>query len=1132
MGVSLECGELYPTLQDRVIRQIREALEHRSDPVRDQVLVVVPTRAMRAALLRSYAAENSAGYYGLNLMSINHLAIRIVLDTMESQKTLVSDSIFFPFALYNIAVTHKLEPFRSFRICQALYQSIRDLIDGGLNAELLREALEEAHQDPSISIHLDFQELNALQRIYSRFETFLQEHRILNLQTSASTAFPQAASWARTKRISSVFIYGFYDATQTQSDVMEEVIRGTIENNGRARIFFPFPVHDTTVEHPAQYAQPFFDRMYSLTSRFGGEVFCHEKRVPLASADLDTALFKDEGLKQKERARVDFFSSAGPYDEAWAVAKKILDLVRNHGASFDQILVMTRTLEDPLPLIRVFEENQIPSNLVRGTTLAHDPYARFSSLVLRARQSRLNAATLFEFLSSPFVAKTGYKDIRNVKDLMERLYIRNWDDWDRLKPLLTDQPLPSLLEEEVHENEEKRQAWHSTARSLMSLRQLLSQIPEKASLPTFAKALITALNSLSVENKNEPRESVTVKTTAKKKKKAGQLALQFEETDSVRLQKEHINPVFQPVIDLLQKLSDYALLDSLEITISEFAHVLELYLKQTTIDTDQGQIQGVQIGDIMQTRGLTADYVFLLHLNREIFPRRQFEDPFLPDKTREMLRDLTGAGPSPVSIRFTQNSRLFPLKEGNEEELLLFSIALRSAKQHLFLSYQRADAQGRKQTCCAYLDESLRLLTGKTSEENPAVRVIPKQLEAKLFEKQTLRQEILPTMAECSALADWFAPEEVLLHTHRLPAEFAKQSLHFARRMNSYDLDEAFTVDGCLEKQGDVWRSLLQQRDADHLRLSYSKLKTFMICPFQFFGTAVLGLEESPKEIDNEEQDLDPLTKGILAETVVKEAIKEIKQSAISIPEAVRKAADDLRKKYINVFPPLILNLYIRKFQTGAENLLKYLQAEGYDLKLSLTPGLENKETVELVKRETNEYGFPVIVSGILDLITYKAGGKHGLISDLKWGGSRTANTENMMHSFGELQFCLYPAMHEVSSGEFLPFRYFRLNMFEQFGDPRNTELELQKLNLPFDSMDKALRVFGGKSTSAETYESENQFLKTRNCGIEMLKGKFRILKDPSGPFSECKYCSYTQLCRRTHAATLLRRRMASVEDK
>ena len=86
MGVSLECGELFPTLQKRVIAEVRETLQNRADPLSDQILIIVPTRAMRAALLRSLAADNSNNFYGLNLMSINHLAIKIVLDTLQSSK--------------------------------------------------------------------------------------------------------------------------------------------------------------------------------------------------------------------------------------------------------------------------------------------------------------------------------------------------------------------------------------------------------------------------------------------------------------------------------------------------------------------------------------------------------------------------------------------------------------------------------------------------------------------------------------------------------------------------------------------------------------------------------------------------------------------------------------------------------------------------------------------------------------------------------------------------------------------------------------------------------------------------------------------------------------------------------------
>lgn len=1138
MGVSLECGELFPTLQKRVIAEVREALQNRADPLSEQILIVVPTRAMRAALLRALAADKSENFYGLNLMSINHLAIKIVLDTLQASKILISDSTFFPYALYNIAVKQKLEPFQSFRVCQALYQSIRDLIDGGVTADLFRDALEDAKREPEIAAGLDFQELGALQRIYSRLETFLHEHQILNLQTAASQAASQAAKWAHAKKISSLIVYGFYDATQTQCDVVEELTRAVSENGGSTQIFFPFPVQDLKVEFPAGYAQPFFERLYSLTTRLSGEFHFHQSRTPLASANVESVMFSGADLPDKASAGVEFLSAAGPYDEAWAVAKRILHLVKDKGASFDQILVISRTLDDPLPLMRVFEENRIPCNLVRGSTLAEVPYARFASLLLRARQARFNATTLFEFLSAPFIKRTGFKDLRNISDLMERLFIRNWDDWDRLKPLLQNDPLPRLLHELIHNDEQKRESWKYTARSLLNLRRVLDRIPETASLPQFARALIQVLDAFT-----KPEEPLELEKTSVKEEPSGQvkngkvrnnpnqLSLSFDsgsaESKQIRSDQKPMPPAMQAVVNLLRKLADFSIFGATEITQSEFAHLFELYLKQTSVDCGIEQPQGVTIGDVMQLRGVTADYVFLMHLNREVFPRRLNEDPFLPDNARQMLINLTGAGPAVK--RASNQSRLFQLKDGGEEELLLFAMALRSARERLFLSYQRADAQGRKLTCSAYFDEVLRMLTNKTSEENPAVCVISRQLETKIMHYGTPRAEILPTLSECSALADWFSSEEVLDHTHQLPPEFSQQAMIFARRMNSYDMNEAAILDGCIQDPARLWSAVLKSRGMDYLRLSYSTMKSFFICPFQFFGTVVLKLEESPKETENDEQDLDAMTKGILAETVVKGAINSIKNSQCSIHQAVQEAVAQTREKYRDVFPPLILNLYMKKFQNAAENLLQYLQSEGYDLKRSIVPEFEDKETVELLAADTNELGFRVIISGVLDLITFKAFGGDGLISDLKWGGSRTADTPNAMHKKGELQFCLYPAMYEVSSGEHLPFRYFRLNIFEQFGDPNQIEKKLR--NLGVGEPDRVMRYFGGAADHAKTYLQEEQFLKTRNCGIEMLKSQFRILKDPGVPYSDCKYCSYTQLCRRSHASTLLRTRMAVLSE-
>ena len=87
-------------------------------------------------------------------------------------------------------------------------------------------------------------------------------------------------------------------------------------------------------------------------------------------------------------------------------------------------------------------------------------------------------------------------------------------------------------------------------------------------------------------------------------------------------------PAMQAVINLLRKIADFSTFGSTEITLPEFAHLLELYLKQTSVDPGIEHLQGVTIGDVMQLRGVTADYVFLMHMNREVFPRRLNEDPF------------------------------------------------------------------------------------------------------------------------------------------------------------------------------------------------------------------------------------------------------------------------------------------------------------------------------------------------------------------------------------------------------------------------------------------------------------------------------------------------------------------------
>lgn len=89
---------------------------------------------------------------------------------------------------------------------------------------------------------------------------------------------------------------------------------------------------------------------------------------------------------------------------------------------------------------------------------------------------------------------------------------------------------------------------------------------------------------------------------------------------------------------------------------------------------------GVQTLGVTQARGLTFDHLFLLGLNRDVFPRVVTEDPLLPDRVRMALLPVLPD---------------LPVKAlGHEEERYLFAHLLGAARE-VTLSWQAADDDGR-----------------------------------------------------------------------------------------------------------------------------------------------------------------------------------------------------------------------------------------------------------------------------------------------------------------------------------------------------------------------------------------------------------------------------------------------------
>ena len=109
---------------------------------------------------------------------------------------------------------------------------------------------------------------------------------------------------------------------------------------------------------------------------------------------------------------------------------------------------------------------------------------------------------------------------------------------------------------------------------------------------------------------------------------------------------------------------------------------------------------GVQVLSVMEARSRTFDHLYLLALNRRIFPRRADDDPVFPSAARQALAPLLPEIPVPDRARL--------------EERYLFAQIVASAPE-VTLSWRTVDAEGRPLNRSAFVERLI--LEGRLAEE-------------------------------------------------------------------------------------------------------------------------------------------------------------------------------------------------------------------------------------------------------------------------------------------------------------------------------------------------------------------------------------------------------------------------------
>ena len=794
-------GPFHPYLETALVEEI---LKYKNPDPLCPLLILVPSDALRRRLKVLLTRERSLSFINLQLLTFHQLSLRLFSEANGAQAPALEEDLFLEEALRQII--RKGQPgTRAFAGieeraggCGALWQTLRDLRDGLVDPAIALEALREGHFAQRTSQRTS--DLLALLQTVLNFcaEKNIQDHSALD-----KAATRRASESRLLKQFRQIFYYGFYDLTQIQLDFFHAV-----SQHHPTTLFFP--QLSTPSPHDGwNFAARFYQRFVQGRGGIDATRNLVDEPDQRNNWPLTFGIFDQDPQRQYRPLpinwRCQIFNAFGIHDEINAVAKEILHLVDDEGMTLDQIGVVGRSLDGYGATIKeVFAQHQIPITGGIEEPLVQYPLTKAAILLLNLPAKDYLRSHVIDLLSSAYFQLNAVAnestDLRpDLWDLATRelAICKGLKEWQRLNRYTVN----DLILSQPSNDEETRKITITAAQ---------------------LRALVNILNGLADDLSHLPAQaSWSLYATAWKALLKKYLAIASEPTPDS-------NVTHTIVCDqIVSTLDQIARLDAVEprVLLREFSQTFQHWLERGTIVATHQNVQGVAVSNATAARGLNFRSLFIVGMNEGIFPRTVREDAFLRDRDREVLeRDL--------GYKVSQKLAAF------DEEKLVFTLLVNSARERLYCSFQRSDESGRVLAPSWYLTELKRALGGKQIVEDTIPRSITHKAECKPFDREAL---LLPEELAIRLSLSGKESTSLIEGAALSPALF-KQGLKTIDRID-LSTERLGVYDGMIESPAEYWRHLSQRG------ISPTGLELYARCPFQYFARQVLGLErlETPE---------------------------------------------------------------------------------------------------------------------------------------------------------------------------------------------------------------------------------------------------------------------------------------------
>ena len=677
-------------------------------------LIIVPDQFTMQTQKDLVMRSDRGGILNIDVLSFGRLSHRI-LEEVGTKEMPVLDDTGKSLVLQKIAADLKeqLPAMGSLLHKQGYIHEVKSAISEfmqyGISTQDMDKLIASAEKRGALAM-----KLRDLKTLYRGFQDYIRDHFI----TTEETLDVLRRSLAKSKILpDSVVVFdGFTGFTPIQNRLIQElmcvcaetIVTVTIgaeedpyQPDGEQKLFHLSK--KTVADLVKLAAEAEVERGEDVFVKGGINRFTQAPALCYLEQNLFRYQYEPYTEKQQELC---MFEALSPREEVHQTALYIRNLIREQEFNYRDIAVVIGDLEGYASYVETeFGQLEIPCFLDRTRGIVLNPMIEYIKSALQLYIKDFSYDTVFHFLRSGMV-DISREEIDELENYVICTGARGYRTYSRLFTRRTEEMQQGRGQEDIERTEETLERLNRIRQQFADTVEILHMAP-RAKAGEYVDHLYDFLEQNQVQQKLLNYQQ------------------QFEQEGDLAKAREYAQ-IYRLVMDLLDQI--YELLGEEEISLQEFADILDAGFGEITVGTIPQNVDRIVVGDMERTRLKQVKVLFFLGVNDGNIPKNASKGGIISDMDREFLIESgTEMAPSPRQQMYIQRLYLY--------------LNMTKPSQRLYLSYAKVNSDG-KGIRPSYLIDTVRKLFPQLVVEYPQNRSRIEQIEGRQEGARYLAEEL------------------------------------------------------------------------------------------------------------------------------------------------------------------------------------------------------------------------------------------------------------------------------------------------------------------------------------------------------------------------------------------------------